>query len=299
MKKRLLLLTTIAIVFCITACKAEPEIIDGIEPPVEIEAALEVKTDAEIAEFEDIKLPEEAEDVSLLENSTLPSATDPLLALLTYDEAMAIAKTWLDNHADLPTSYTIHDLSYPPDEIPPPTYSLFGIQYYEFIMSSHWDETYSNGYLHYVLVHAETGELLSRYCDFYLGTDGKHLSDVFVKSLDDWYTDKHAAYTPAFLTADEAIAIYDAWKNERYGDNPDRSNFNLHSKSYGKYEIFGEQYYYFRAEDDDKYWYNILVHMETGELLHVTIYDGMFGGEDVMTLADYYTQYLLDEMQLP
>lgn len=209
-------------------------------------------------------------------------------ALLTYDEAMAIARAWLDDHTDLPSSYTIHDWSNPPDEIPPPTYSLFGIEYYEFPMVSNWDETYSNGYVHYVLVHAETGELLSSYCDFYLGTDGKDLRDVSIEELDDWYNDSHAAYTPAVLSADESIAIYDVWKNERYGDNPDYSGLDLHRKSYGKYEIFGEQYYYFRAEDSTKYWYNILVHMGTGELLHVTIYDGMFGGEDVMLLDDWF-----------
>ena len=196
--------------------------------------------------------------------------------LLTYDEARAICGAWLDDHADL-TSYSIPD--YDPYEIPPPTYSLFGTDYYEFCVSYSWDEAYANGHLHYILVHAETGELLSR---FIIITEGERRT-VTVELLDDWYTGEHAAYPPALLTADEAMAIYDAWR-DKHGDY---SEYSLNRQSYGQYVIFGEQYYYFHAEDGYMYWYNILVHMETGELLFMMIEDGMFGGEHVMQL-DYW-----------
>ena len=48
--------------------------------------------------------------------------------------------------------------------------------------------------------------------------------------------------------------------------------------------------YYFHMEESTYYWHNILVNIETGDLLSLTIDDGMFGGEYVMTLEDWYSK---------
>jgi len=130
-------------------------------------------------------------------------------------------------------------------------------------------------------VHAETGELLSL---FRVKTDEEHLT-VTVELLDDWYNDEHAEYASARLTANEAIAIYNTWIDKHFDNN---AEYRLNGQSHDEYVIFGEQYYYFHAEDGYKYWYNILVHTRTGELLFVEISDGMFGGEHIMPLDDWY-----------
>ena len=114
--------------------------------------------------------------------------------------------------------------------------------------------------------------------------DGERLN-IDVDLLDDWYNNEPAEFAPATLTAEEALEIYNAWMEARFDED---AGYRLDNQSYNTYVIFGEQYYYFGAEDEYLYWYNILIHMETGELLYLLIYDGMFGGSDIMALDDWY-----------
>ena len=226
--------------------------------------------------------PEPADPADVSETPASPAPT-----LLTYDEATAICSAWLDKHADLSPSYAIHDWGYSPGEIPPPTYFLFGEPYYEFYVSSDWDYDLDwdrrSGYSHLILVHAETGELLSL---FMMKSAGERLTAI-VEPLDDWYNTESDAYPPARLTADEAIAIYEAWVDDR----DEHSYYRLNRQSYDEYVIFGEQYYHFHAEDDDRYWYNILVHTETGELLYMLTSDGMFPETSIEPLDDWYDRW--------
>jgi len=208
---------------------------------------------------------------------------------LTYEEAMAIAQAWLDDHPDL-SAYFNGDWSYDPYEIPPPTYSLFGTQYYEFILSSNGEEAEDAWYSHIILVPAETGELLSMYCDIRFGVDWLYIEDVYVTLLDDWYNGGHATYPPARVTAQEALAVYAAWRDDHFDDDSYFSDITLNEELYGTYVIFGEPYYYFKPETGMPYWYNILVHMETGELLFVEMCDGMFWEEYVMPLDDWFNE---------
>lgn len=210
-----------------------------------------------------------------------PTPEPPAPTLLTFDEAREICGTWLENHADLP-SYTIHEWGYAPDEIPPPTYFLFGVPYYEFLVSYRWDG--ASGFSHEILVQAETGELLSLYR---MGSDEMNLTTT-VEFLDEWYAGEPAAVAPARLTTDGAIAIYDAWLYE-HSDNPEYcAEYSIDKQSSDMYVLFGEQYYLFYAKDEWKYWYKILVHMKTGELLFMMITDGMFPETSIEPLDDWY-----------
>jgi len=106
--------------------------------------------------------------------------------------------------------------------------------------------------------------------------------------MDNWLAGEHAQYAPALLTADEAVEIYNAWMKNRFGENTDFSGFSLNRQSHGKYVIHGEQYYFFPTEDRVTYWYNILVNMATGEMFFVSMHDGMFWTEDIMTLDNWF-----------
>ena len=210
-----------------------------------------------------------------------PEAPPPQLS---YEEARAICGAWIDDHPDL-TSYELRPLGYGA-EIPPPTYDLFGEQYYEFGVSFLWDQTYSTGYSHVVLVHADTGEMLSL---FMSQMDGGFLTQTVLR-LDDWYSGEYAAITPALLSPDEAAEFYDAWIEEHRGDRDVSNLYSLDKYFYAMYEIFGDQYYHFSAEEDYLYWYNILVHADTGELLFMMTSDGMFAETIIATLDEWASE---------
>jgi hypothetical protein len=208
-----------------------------------------------------------------------PEASEP--TLLTFDEAREICATWLENHTDVPKEY-FDEYVVDPYEIPPPTYYLFDVPYYKFHVSYSMDG--ASGFSHDILVQAETGALLSLY---EVWSDEK-LQTATVELLDDWYAGEPAAFPPARLTADEAVAVYDAWLQEHPGNAEYSTDYSIDKQSNSTYVLFGEQYYYFHAKDGWMYWYNILVHMETGELLFIMIEDGMFGGTTIMPLDDWY-----------
>lgn len=117
--------------------------------------------------------------------------------------------------------------------------------------------------------------------------DGERLN-IDVDLLDDWYNNEPAEFAPATLTAEEALEIYNAWMEARFDED---AGYRLDNQSYNKYVVFGEPYYYFHAEDEYKYWFNILVHMDIGELLYLEIDDGMYGGSGVVALDDWYNRH--------
>jgi len=218
------------------------------------------------------------------EGSDLPEGAEP--PLLSFEEAKAICAAWIDGHPGL-TSYEVNWMNYE-SEVPPPTFSLFGEAYYEFSISYLWDQSYSTGYSHVALVHAVTGELLSL---FMSQMEGEFLIQT-IERMDDWYSGGSAAYPQAaLLTADEAIEIYDAWVDGRTDDRDASGLYRLNSYFYSLYEIFGEQYYHFSAEEDFLYWYNILVHVDTGELLFMMISDGMFPETMIESLEDWTSKW--------
>ena len=89
---------------------------------------------------------------------------------------------------------------------------------------------------------------------------------------------------PASLSVDEAIAIYNTWLD----NHEDISSHTLHKQYYQTFNWFGEQYYWFGADDASRYWYNILVHMETGELLFMMKSDGEYSATSIELLDDWY-----------
>ena len=210
----------------------------------------------------------------------IPTPT-PISAPQTVEDAAAICNAWLDNHPDL-TSYAV---SYweEPDSPLPPTYQLYGEEYYELFVSPQEDE--SSGYSHEVLVHAKTGDLLSLFRTYWDGEIPTHT----VERLDDWYNGGLYPGASSVLTPDEAIAIYNTWLEEHLDASDEPSEYVLDALSYEKYVIFGEEYYYFRAAEPYKYWYNILVHMETGDLLFMMISDGMYSLTSIEPLGDWWS----------
>ena len=83
------------------------------------------------------------------------------------------------------------------------------------------------------------------------------------------------------LTSDGAFAVYDSWRDS----HPDAPLISRQSIIFGH---DGEQYYYFPAKYTYMYYFNILVHMETGELLHMLIEDGMDPNNSFEPLDDWY-----------
>ena len=203
--------------------------------------------------------------------------TPPASIWPTYDEAKAICEAWVDKHPDLP-SYEIYEWGDGYDEAPPPTYLLFGEEYYEFYVASLISDV--SGGSHVILVNAETGELLSV---FTTGIDDGNMVAT-VEPLEDWYNKKQTESAPASLTAEEAIGIYDGWTVE----HSELADYRLNAQEYDEYVIFGERYYYFHSEEYFMYWYNILVHMETGELLFLMLSDGQYAGTHIEPLDDWY-----------
>jgi hypothetical protein len=212
----------------------------------------------------------------------LITVSEPLAPnFLTFDEAAAICSAWLEKHTEIP-SYTIIKREYEPDETRWSTYWLLGEQCYMVYVLSGRDGTFE--YSHVILVDAETGELLSL---FRTKPDGECLTTT-VERLDDWYNNELTEYAPARLTADNAIVIYNMWIDDRFANHAESLQYRLDGQLYEKYVIFGEPYYFFHANEDYMYWYNILVHMETGELLFMMTSDGMDPLTSIEPLDDWF-----------
>ena len=197
---------------------------------------------------------------------------------MTYEDAMEVCKAWLDARADL-SPYFLDDMAEPGYPVPP-TFSILGEHYYTFYVTYHMEG--GTDYPNVILVNEKTGELLSASLD----VNDDDLPIIIMEPLDDWYRGEQVELTPALLTADEALAIYYARVNDLPDDQLFFAETRMDEQPQGKVVILGEQYYCFEAEDDYMYWYNILVHADTGELLFMWIHDGMYGGTDIEPLED-------------
>jgi len=120
--------------------------------------------------------------------------------------------------------------------------------------------------------------------------DGEFLTQTVVP-LDDWYNGESVTYPQALLTADDAIDIYDAWVEARTDDPALLGLYSLDRYFYSTYELLGEQYYHFSAEDDYLYWYNILVNANSGEMLFLMTSDGMFPETVIETLDEWVDKW--------
>ena len=89
---------------------------------------------------------------------------------------------------------------------------------------------------------------------------------------------------PALLSVDEANEIYNAWLVE----HDELSSFTLDTQSYQMFELLGEQYYRFNTTEAISYWYNILIHTKTGELLFMMNSDGENPTTSIEPLEDWY-----------
>ena len=125
-----------------------------------------------------------------------------------------------------------------------------------------------------ILVHKETGALYH--------SDSPY-SSVGFTPIDNWYNKDHAEYAPA-LSANDARAKYTAWLK----NHAEMSAYTLNPQ----YEIYedGAYYYWFHAENPEWYWYNILVDMETGELLFMMTPDGEDSTPTTEPLDDFYSR---------
>jgi hypothetical protein len=100
----------------------------------------------------------------------------------------------------------------------------------------------------------------------------------------DYYSDDHGGQKVYSIEA--ALGLYDSWLSYR----PELSEYTLDSQSYDIYEFAGENYYWFTAEDNSYYWYNILVHINTGNMLFMMISDGEYPVVEVEPLDDWYSR---------
>jgi len=93
----------------------------------------------------------------------------------------------------------------------------------------------------------------------------------------------------ASLSVDEARAIAQAWLNS----NPIDGYTNL-DRDWYDYTIYGEDYYRFFLNSNQAphmYWFNILVHKNTGEMFMLMTEDGEFPVETVYNLYEWYDRY--------
>ena len=205
-----------------------------------------------------------------------PKPEPQMQAPQTYEDAVAICIAWLDERSDL-SSYTIYDMAEPGYPVPP-TFSILEERYYEIYVV--YNEGGAFEFSHLILVHEETGELAS----FSWMISNEEHRTYTLESLDDWYTGERVELTDALLSADEALEIYYA----RIDDlPPTMALFNetpMNEQSTVTFVLFGEQYYHFIAEEDYKYWFNILVHMDTGDMLFMFTSDGLYPETEIMLL---------------
>ena len=202
-----------------------------------------------------------------ISESPSPEPTNFPRKFLTEEEAIDICNSWLKARANL-------QLVIPSqlDYVLYPSHIFWGEQYYSFYVKGlsvlENGESVSN---FNILVHIETGEAL-----FMIKTNGERPATV-VGLLEDFGSGEQAAPEPK-LSAEEARAFYDLWLD---GDSD-----TLSRESYEEFELFGEWYYLFRDENLSNYWYNILVHAETGELLLMLSGDGQFPVVSIQPLTD-------------
>ena len=139
-------------------------------------------------------------------------------------------------------------------------------------------------YSEYHALHTETIDY-SEY--FYTGMSSIRTADMIYEinaQLSDSPPDTTAAARDpisGLLTSEGAFAIYSSWQ----ADHPEMSLISRQSRIY---EYHGEQYYHFPAKDTSMYFFNILVHTESGMLLNMMITDGMTPYTLIEPLDNWY-----------
>ena len=98
---------------------------------------------------------------------------------------------------------------------------------------------------------------------------------------------------PDGLSVDEAISIYNTW----LATHEEVASYTLNKQYYQTMDIFGEPYYWFSTDDPTKYWYHVLVPMETGELLFMMKSDGEYAGTVIEPLEDWYSGVFVDSSE--
>jgi len=193
-----------------------------------------------------------------------------------YFTALDICTEWFNGRKTL-HPFTVHEFYYDSDP-PPTTFSLRDEDFYEFFVSYHINNGHEQ--TKRVLVHEDSGELLS----FFISDDEY---TIVLRSLDDWYNGDDVVFLPPRLTAANVMSIYNTWLDDLPDEVAHLSEIQIQWGSFGEFMILGEQYYLFHAVEDYIYWYNILAHMVTGELLFFAIHDGQFGGFEIMEMDEF------------
>ena len=86
------------------------------------------------------------------------------------------------------------------------------------------------------------------------------------------------------LSVNKARALAQAWLDK----HPVEDGPNKLDDMFFEYTHNGEVYYQFFLTTMQMYWFNILVHMETGDMLLLLIEDGMDGGDYIEPLDEWY-----------
>ena len=120
--------------------------------------------------------------------------------------------------------------------------------------------------------------------------DGEPLTDFYFfrpndPEYDFWGSEHSADSEP--ISAYEAWVIYDLWLESHL----EMSQFTIDLHSYDICEVDGEYYYWFQADNMEWYWYNILVNMQSGEMLFMMTPDGEEPMIEIELLEDYYSRY--------
>ena len=93
------------------------------------------------------------------------------------------------------------------------------------------------------------------------------------------------------LTSDEARVIAQVWLDEHPEVQFPGGMPNIIEDKYSNITVDNEEYYLFNLDNPEAYWFNILVHTETGTLLHRFMPDGEFPSEEIEPLDDWYNRF--------
>ena len=100
--------------------------------------------------------------------------------------------------------------------------------------------------------------------------------------------------TTASLTSDEARAIAQKWLDDHPDIQFSAAYPNVLEHNHRNMVVDGKEYYLFHLDNAEIYWFSILVHTETGTLLHRLMSDGEFPVEEIEPLDDWYNKYYLE-----
>ena len=183
---------------------------------------------------------------------------------ITSRAARAAVQNWVDSHP-----FQLGSIL----ELESDGYTLDGITYYRFYLG-----IIRLGVAE-ILVNEKTGDM------FHLTSP---YSTVGFAPIDDWYSTDHADAADADLvSAERARASYERWLS----DHSEMSEYALSQEPYGIYAADWVYYYQFQAENEEFYWFNILVNIDTGELSVMMISDGEDPVIEIVLLYDWYTEH--------